>query len=507
LCARGGPRISPKPPTDTGGWLTGGIDILTSGTIRRVLDLCAPRRIHPLTALPVILLGFLQTARSGPLAPPPGARVLTLNTHPGYFTEPGVVINPQNPHQVVVAFQDNAHIAYSNDSGLHWQIARDVAPKDYHVSGDVSVTYDNKGHAFICYIAFDSLGTTNYWAHGATRNGIYVRRSLDGGKTWEARAPAVVAHKTAPGIPFEDKPYIVADDSHGPNAGNLYVGWTRWTLTDSEILFSRSSDDGLTWSIPIEIDQRPGLPRDDNGANEGFMATVGPHGTLYAVWCDADGIVFTTSKDGGRSFAPARYIVPTAPTMFHIQAVSRANGFPQIGIDPRSGRLFVTWSDYRNGEVDVFDSISSDHGRSWSPALKVNTDPAHDGDDHFFQWLAIDPSTGDVYVLFYDRRNDPLDRSQTVTLARSSDGGRTFANYAWTNKLFDAGGSFLGDYTGLAALDGRVYGVWTEKPSGFPHIPRPGSLRHPDLSQLLRRRASVICVGIADFGAPGAGGK
>ena len=28
-----------------------------------------------------------------------------------------------------------------------------------------------------------------------------------------------------PGIPFEDKPYIVADTSHGKYAGNLYIAW------------------------------------------------------------------------------------------------------------------------------------------------------------------------------------------------------------------------------------------------------------------------------------------
>ena len=73
--------------------------------------------------------------------------------------------------------------------------------------------FDNQGHAFVCYIAFDKLGTFNYWAHGATRNGIFVRRSLDGGKTWEANHIPVAEQPSTAGIPFEDKPYIVADNS------------------------------------------------------------------------------------------------------------------------------------------------------------------------------------------------------------------------------------------------------------------------------------------------------
>jgi hypothetical protein len=51
-----------------------------------------------------------------------------------------------------------------------------------------------------------------------------------------------------------------------------------------------------------------------------------------------------------------------------------------------------------------------------------------------------------------------------VVLARSTDGGRSFSNYAWTDEPFEASGVFFGDYSGIAAYGGRVYGIWTEKP-------------------------------------------
>src|SRR5579872_3454405 len=96
------------------------------------------------------------------LALAPCAQVTTL-TQPGKFTEPAVAVNPRNPKQVVVAFQDNAFAAYSADAGQTWKVVS-VAPKNYKVSGDVSVTFDNQGRAYVCYIAFDKLGTFNYWA-------------------------------------------------------------------------------------------------------------------------------------------------------------------------------------------------------------------------------------------------------------------------------------------------------------------------------------------------------
>src|SRR5260370_38792817 len=138
-------------------------------------------------------------------------------------------------------------------------------------------------------MVFDKLGTFNYWRHTASRNGLFVRRSLDGGKTWETDHIPIIEHPTEPGVPWEDKPYIISDTGQGPHAGYLYVGWTRWTIADSEILLSRSTDGGESWSKPIEIHDHPGLPRDANGAPDGLARTVGPHSAGDAGWGNAEG--------------------------------------------------------------------------------------------------------------------------------------------------------------------------------------------------------------------------
>jgi hypothetical protein len=97
--------------------------------------------------------------------------------------------------------------------------------------------------------------------------------------------------------------------------------------------------------------------------------------------------------------------------------------------------------------------------------------------------MAVDQGNGVPNVLFYDRRGDPQDREATIVLARSTDAGISFQNYSWTKVPFDPDGIFLGDYTGIAAQGGRVYGVWTEKPDA-------------------KSRDTVVRVGIADFGTP-----
>lgn len=414
------------------------------------------------TALLFALLACALRAQQLPKAP--GAHLTDITPKPGFFNEPAIAVNPANPRQLVVAWQVNASVAYSNDEGRNWTVAEGTAPKNYRISGDVSLAYDAAGHAYLCYIAFDKLGTTNYWARGATRNGIFVRRSDDGGKTWAADASTVIAHDSTPNIPFEDKPWIVAD-TMGPHPGNLYIGWTQFTLSASDLMFARSTDGGRTWSRPIKLNSRPGLPRDDNGALEGFHGVVAPDGTLYTIWDDRDGIMMAVSRDGGLTFSKDRRIINAGPGYFGIAGVARSNGFPQIGIDPRRGKrggaLYVAWSDYTNGDVDVFVASSSDHGATWSSPVRVNNDPLHNGVDQFFDWMAVDPATGAVNLVFYDRRPD--NRGTSVTLARSTDGGKTFTNYAWDEEAFEAEGDFLGDYLAIAAYGGKAFAAWAHQ--------------------------------------------
>ena len=435
-----------------------------------------------------------------PLAP--GAHVVTISPQGVRGTEPSIAVNPNNPNQVIAAFQP-ATIAYSIDGAQSFNVAELPPVSGWRGGGDVSVTFDNAGRAYLSTLHFDKLGSVSYWAHGAGRNGIFVRRSPDGGKTWETDATAVKAWQgNEPDIQWEDMPRIFADNqAHSPYAGNLYVGWIEWQLDKSIILFARSTDHGKTFSLPMRISTHPGLPRDDNGSLVGFVGVVGADGTIYAIWNDGETIAFTQSHDGGKTFAQSRSVVDVAPPYFGgaggIPGVPRAMGFPQIGVDARQnhgGTLYLCWSDYRNGDVDVFLSKSADHGKTWSDPIRVNNDPIHDGIDQFFQWMAVDPVTGHLYVQFYDRRDDPANRKTGFSLARSTDGAQTFTNYAWSDSSFETQQAFLGDYTWLTAYRDKVYGAWAET------IPPP-----PDAAQLPQGRGPrsfpVVRVGFADFSA------
>ena len=455
----------------------------------------------------MLMVGSALLGQAPP--PAPGALLHIVSPSAGRVSEPGIAINPENPSQVVTVWQGGTAVqgaggaAYSTDSGRSFKLSQYTKPADWRVVGDVTTTFDNKGHAFWCYLAFDRLGTTAYWAHNVSRNGIFVRRSLDGGKSWEANAETVWAFPTGheQNIQFEDEPRIFADNgAHSRYAGNLYVGWVEWQIDKSVMLFSRSTDDGQTWSPAMQISTHPGLPRDDNGSLGGFVQAVAPDGTIYAIWNDGNSITFTESRDGGKSFSRPRAVIETGPPYFgEVPGVSRVEGFPQIAVDGTrggdGGTLYIAWSDYRNGDVDVFIASSADHGRKWSAPVRVNNDQLHNGADQFYQWMTVDPVTGTVYVVFYDRRDDPQNRKIGLTLARSSDGGKSFTNYTWSRDSFDGRNAFLGDYTWLAAYNNRVYGAWTE-------TAREVTGRKPSAAKAAESAPStLIRVGVADFSA------
>ena len=93
-----------------------------------------------------------------------------------------------------------------------------------------------------------------------------------------------------------------------------------------------------------------------------------------------------------------------------------------------------------------------------------------------------------------------MNRKQVVVLARSVDSGRYFKNYAMDQEPFEASGVFFGDYSGLAAYGGRVYGVWTEKPAPAPETKTESEEKTEGAKKAKPKyRGTVVKVGTADF--------
>lgn len=407
---------------------------------------------------------------AGTPAPPAPLLSAIAITPAGYHNETSLAIDPADAQHVVAAWQIPATVAASADGGATWHAQPLPGVTRWQLAGDPVVGFDRAGHAYAVYIAFDRPADYDTLGRAAHRNGIFLNRSDDGGRTWRETPTPVVQQPERPGIPFEDKPnFVAAPPSATLPGGGVDVAWTEFRRWQTVIRFARSTDGGRSFSPAITISDRPGSPKDSVGADEGTTLAVGHDGTVYVAWSDSTGVWLDRSRDGGRTFGRDVLVARTPDIVFGVPGVARANGYPSLRIDPRSGRLYVLWVDVRRGSPEPFLATSDDGGTTWSAPRLVPPLAAGDSAPRFFAWLAVDPHTGLVAASYYRVAGPGL---LDYMLATSTDAGRTFVERRWSNAPFAPRGEFLGDYTGLDALDGVALAAWTE-------IMRPATSRAP----------------------------
>jgi len=387
-----------------------------------------------------------------------------------------IAINPKNPDNMIAAsFQTGlppkpragSYHYVTFDGGKTWSTVATPDPKNL-VQGDDVMAFSSDGIAYHAHLSFDGIRVAR---PSRAENGMIVNVSKDGGRTWSDGTPAINHINTV--IPFEDKPGLVVDNASGSRwKGNVYLAWTRFDVygsanpeDHSQIYFTRSTDQGQTFAMPMRVSDTGGDCLDSDNTVEGAVPAVGPKGEVYLVWAGPLGLVFDKSFDGGLTFGKDKVIgnIPGGWD-FSVEGLERANGMPTTGVDlsngPNKGTLYVNWIDARNGDPDVFVMYSRDGGDSWSQPVRVSDDPIKNGKEQFFTWMSVDPVDGSVNIIFYDRR-DTTGATTGLTLARSIDGGRTFINrkidvppFAPNDRIF------FGDYSGISAYDGRVVPVF-----------------------------------------------
>jgi hypothetical protein len=386
--------------------------------------------------------------------------------------EVSIAINPKNPDNMIAAsFQTarppkpraGSHHYVTVDGGKTWKTVPAANPTNL-VQGDDVVAFSSDGVAYHVHLSFDGIRLAR---PVRAENGMIVNVSKDGGHTWTDGTAAINHVNTV--IPFEDKPGLIIDNAPASRSrGNVYLAWTRFDVYGSadpehhsQIYFTRSTDQGQTFSMPFRISDTGGDCVDSDNTVEGAVPAVGPNGEIYVVWAGPLGLVLDKSMDGGLTFSKDKVIgdIPGGWD-FAVEGLSRANGMPVTGVDlsngPNKGTLYVNWIDARNGDPDVFVMSSRNGGESWTTPVRVNDDAIKNGKVQFFTWMAVDPIDGSVNVFFYDRRDTPSTQTR-LTMARSVDGGRTFVNHKIDLPPFSVNSTaFFGDYGSVSAYDGRV---------------------------------------------------
>jgi hypothetical protein len=203
-------------------------------------------------------------------------------------------------------------------------------------------------------------------------------------------------------------------------------------------------------------------------------------GTLHAFTRDITNqkMHHYVSADHGKTFGRAQVIIEGMGNRGGSGYWANTNPDPVLDRSNAStrGSMYVTWSDTRNGDRDVFVVHSRDNGTTWSQPVRVNDDGMKNGADQFYPYEIVEPQTGALDVLFMDRREDADKHSLTrAYIGRSTDGGLTFQNLVIASKPTDTNlmsnrppngasnvGTTLGDYNGITYTSDGVVPVWQD---------------------------------------------
>ncbi|QNN54097.1 sialidase family protein [Nocardioides mesophilus] len=459
--------------------------------------------------------------------------------------ETPIVVDPANPDHLLAGSNDY-HLTFkgstlqariptgffvSFDGGATWTDGQiPMGSGAGGGNGDPSPAFNRKfGTAHMAQLNASCTSVGNTGNCGSLS--VSVATSRDGGRTWAQ--PVTVAQgrgsiTPSPNAVFNDKEWLTADNDPGsPFYGRMYLTWSRFALdrgayVESPIYLSTSDDGGRSWtagrpisgSNPAVCTFQTSGPAGVCDEDQFSVPVVLPDGTVavhfqnnqhQAAWETPDEaestIMVVRSTDGGATWsapvpvadledggidngnAGADYPINVDGRATQTGHQFRTQSVQGMTADPVTGRLYVFWTDNRDGVRDtaepvthtnVFVATSADRGATWSAPIRVTSGPA----DKWMPWAAA--HDGKLAVGYMDGTADyPTRDTYGFTIATSTDDGATWSYQSASTAQSDPDHSlwfragvagcvecsrFIGDYNGLAMdSQGRVHATWADQ--------------------------------------------
>jgi uncharacterized repeat protein (TIGR01451 family) len=267
-----------------------------------------------------------------------------------------------------------------------------------------------------------------------------------------------------------------------PDSGRVVLSWSNFTsvaMGGVEISVTYSDDLATaatpTWAVRRVIaataaDGQAAIPRfAGNGSPNAYVAWQRYTGYY------TDTIAFSRSTDNGVTWSAPIQVSPNFVTMDQVLGNDRVHSFPGMAVDtstgPYRGSIYLVYAN--NNTLDGADILfrrSTDGGVTFSAGILLNSRPGGDR-AQWFPWITVDRTTGRVYVSYYDQGAGTSGDLTETTFLYSDDGGTTWHKpSAATDRPFHAGYGNdtsqpnLGDYNQAVAQGGELFMVWAGNP-------------------------------------------
>ncbi|MBB5460719.1 sialidase family protein [Paraburkholderia sp. Cpub6] len=453
---------------------------------------------------------------------------------PATSIEPWVAADPTNPSRLLVGHQQDRWDdggsrglvgVVSSDAGSTWTNTipsgvTDCTGGKFRRASDPWVDFAQDGTAFFLSLVLDPMKPTTPF--GARNSALLVSRSVDHGASWQA--PVTLIRTNSPHA-LNDKNSLTADPMAN---GYVYAVWDQLsvfppTKAGDQLLagndaveiarqlrngaaggapvfkfnftgpsfFSRSIDNGVTWSTAAPIYQ-PGT----NAQTINNIVRVLHDGTLRDFFTAINvanaglSIGYIKSTDKGASWSTPTFVNDIQVRTLGVvtpdtgQPIRDAAILFSVAVNPVTGAIYLVWQDNRfstatcttpgAGSIAITGIVfseSDDGGATWSTPVMINKTPANAANPCRQQaFIPAVVASGDgktVVVTYYDFRNDtntPAGVEGTDNFALfcpTSSACTSSANWGNEQRLTTASfnilnapvarGHFLGDYMGLTA--------------------------------------------------------
>ena len=317
---------------------------------------------------------------------------------------------------------DSYWVARSGDGGLSFEEPTKIAgPHTYQTTLAVA---PRSGRLYAAWLQSNLEATTCLLCFAQTGLPIVVSRSDDGGRTWSAPVQVSDAGRARVGAPAlavdgDGNPAVLyvdygEDRWDWENLPGSYEG-------TFSLVFTRSASRGRSWTPGQVVD--PDIVPTGRflvylPVTPGF--TIASNGDLYAVWADGRAgdpdILLRRSTDDGKTWSkPVQVNRGTAGD-------GVPQDMPSVGVAP-GGRVDVVYYDRtidrRGSNADVLLSSSTNSGKSFSKVFRLSDSPSNrkigpEGSPHseeadFGSHTTVASLAGGAIAAWTDTRNGTLD--------------------------------------------------------------------------------------------------